>query len=177
MQRNRFRVLLPVTQCVMAALFGGVGLWQRSAILSRPFLEGQTLWDTTARFHVWPWPYKFAAVVNMPAFLAGLLLSGPIGNRWVGLPEVALLAPSLLFVALLWYWVGAVLDRQCDAGNGRSLIKPWVRLLVFTLICAGGALIPGSGGYLVFGVLVWGLFVLGLFFGQTRSRERNFTTG
>ena len=33
------------------------------------------MWDTTARFHVWPWPYKFAFVSNFPAFMAGSLLS------------------------------------------------------------------------------------------------------
>src|SRR5712692_164328 len=111
MPRNRqFRVLLPVAQCALAALFGGAGLWQRFAILSRPFLEGQTLWDTTARYHVWPWAYKFAAILNMPAFLAYALL-------WVGFPEAVALAPSLLLVALLWYRVGCRLDRQCGAEN------------------------------------------------------------
>jgi hypothetical protein len=53
---NRFRVLLPSAECLLAAVFGGVGHWQRSTILSRPwFSEGQTMWNSTARFHVWPW--------------------------------------------------------------------------------------------------------------------------
>jgi hypothetical protein len=73
---RRFRLLLPITQCGLAAIFGGFGLWQRYAILNRPvFFEGQTLWNSTARFHVWPWPYKFAAIANIPAFLLGVLLS------------------------------------------------------------------------------------------------------
>jgi hypothetical protein len=67
----RFRTFLPIAECGFAALFGGLGLWQRSTILSRAgFGEGRTLWDSTARFHVWPWPFKFAVVMNTPAFLS-----------------------------------------------------------------------------------------------------------
>src|SRR5260370_2424836 len=75
-RQSSLRNLLPAVQSAIAVLFGGTGLWQRSAILSRPwFSEGQTMWDTTARFRVWPWPYKFAVVSNFPAFMAGALLS------------------------------------------------------------------------------------------------------
>jgi hypothetical protein len=74
-RKNQFRVLLPLAQCPLAAFFGGLGLWQRAAILSRPgFGEGSTLWDTTARYHVWPWPFKFAVVTNTPAFLTWALV-------------------------------------------------------------------------------------------------------
>jgi len=82
-RETRFRTLLPVAQCALAALFGGVGLWQRSVILSRPFFGGEPLWNSTARFHVWPWPYEFAVVSNVPRFLqvhsccGPLLLHGP----------------------------------------------------------------------------------------------------
>ena len=49
----KFRPLFPVVQSGLAALFGGWGLWERSAILNRVFtVDGQSLWDTTARFHV-----------------------------------------------------------------------------------------------------------------------------
>jgi hypothetical protein len=78
----QFRVILPVAECGFAGLFGGIGLWQRFAILSRPLFEGQTLWNSTARFHVWPWPYKFAVVSNMPAFFAGSML---LEHSFVGL--------------------------------------------------------------------------------------------
>jgi hypothetical protein len=72
----KFRRLLPVVQCGLAALFGGWGLWERSAILNRVFTaDGQTRWDTTAQFHVWPWPFKFAVVTNTPAFLCWALAS------------------------------------------------------------------------------------------------------
>ena len=103
-RKNKFCMLLPLGQCGLASLFGGFGLWQRSRILSRPgFFEGTTLWDTTVRFHVWPWPFKFAAVSNMPALLAGLLLSIPIGAIRPTLPEAVQLAPTLLFVVILWF--------------------------------------------------------------------------
>src|SRR5262245_50985336 len=105
-QGNGFRTILPFVQFVLTALFGGVGLWQRTATLSRPFFEGQTLWDSTARFHVWPWPLKFAVVSNMPAFLAGSLFSWPFAAMWPKLSELVELGASLLFVVILWRWIG-----------------------------------------------------------------------
>jgi hypothetical protein len=53
----RFRAILPVAQCACAALFGGFALWMRDFVLGQPFFDG-TLWATTARFHVWPYPYN-----------------------------------------------------------------------------------------------------------------------
>jgi hypothetical protein len=150
---SRFRILLPAAQCLLAALFGGVGLWQRSAILSRPwFSEGQTMWNTTARFHVWPLPYKFAAVVNMPAFLAGDLLGWPIGERWPELPESVLATLQLLLVPILWYWVGFRLDRRWNVTDP----TPWIALSIFTLVCLVGAFLPiGYVGFLPYGFVVW----------------------
>lgn len=151
-RERRFCTLLPVAQCGLAAVFGGFGLWQRSAILSRPFLEGQTFWDTTASFHVWPWPFKFAVVSNLPAFLAGVILSWPIGAIWPRLPEAAQLAPSLLFALVLWYCVGAWLDRRWGVLDK----APWILLAIFTAVCFIGAVIPiGYTGYLPYAALVW----------------------
>jgi len=172
MARLRFRILLPVAQCGLAALFGGIGLWQRSAILSRPFFEGQTLWDSTARFHVWPWPYKFAVVSNMPAFMAGALLTWPIGAAWPQLPESVQIAPSLLFVSMLWYWVGSRLDLRWSVADK----TPWIVLLIFTLVSLVGAFIPiGYVGYLPYGFMVWVVAALTIsrgtyrYFGLPRS--------
>jgi hypothetical protein len=152
-RKNRFRVLLPLIQCPLAALFGGIGLWQRSAILSRPgFFEGTTMWETTVRFHVWPWPYKFAAVSNIPALLAGLLLTVPIGAVRPTMSEAAQLAPTLVFVVVLWFWIGSRLDRRWIVTEK----TPWIILLVFTLVCLVGALIPiAYTGFLPYGSLVW----------------------
>ena len=145
--------MLPLIQCPLAALFGGIGLWQRSAILNRPgFFEGTTMWETTVRFHVWPWPYKFAAVSNIPALLAGLLLTVPIGAVRPTMPEAAQLAPALVFVVILWFWIGSRLDRRWIVTEK----TPWIILLVFTLVCLVGALIPmGYTGFLPYGSLVW----------------------
>jgi len=162
----KFRRLLPLVQCGLAALFGGWGLTERSAILSRVFIDGQTLWDTTARFHVWPWPFKFAMVTNTPAFLCWSLLSWPLGDRWPKAPEAVLAAPSLLFVALLWYAVGRWIDRQW-ASAPRVV---WVYLLGFTLVCAAGASVPSTTFYLQWGVLVWLVVGCGMAIG-TRQRR------
>jgi hypothetical protein len=150
----RFRNLLPVAQTSLAALLGGFGLWQRSAILSRPFLEGQTLWDSTARFHVWPWPYKLAAVSNSPAVLAGSLSSLPFTLMWPAMPEYVANLPALLFVPLLWYWVGSRLDRRWCASDK----APWIALSIFTLGCIAGAFVPiGYIGFLPYGFALWGI--------------------
>jgi len=148
---KRFHRILPIAQVVLAGVFGGLGLWQRNQILSHDYLFGIG-WNTTAKFHVWPWPFKFAVVSNFPAFLTGLLLSWPIGALWPDLHEAAQWAPSLLFVLVLWYWIGSWLDRRW----GSMEKTPWVLLAVFTAACLIGALIPiGYVGYLPYGLLVW----------------------
>jgi len=105
--------MLPVFQVALAGFFGGWGLWQRNEILNHDYLFGIG-WNSTARFHVWPWPFKFAAISNLPAFLAGLLLSWPIGAASPELHEATQLAPSLLFVGVLWYGIGSWMDRRWD---------------------------------------------------------------
>jgi hypothetical protein len=72
---TQFRTVLPVLQTVLAVLFGGWGLWLRNSILGKPFLENSTLWNSTARFHVWP--FKFAAIMNMPPSTALPLGASP----------------------------------------------------------------------------------------------------
>src|SRR6267143_1475879 len=84
---NQFRRILPLSQTVLALFFGSWGLWIRNSILSQPFFGNSTLWNSTARFHVWPWPYEFAVVLNMPAFLIGILLSWPLDAIRPGLSE------------------------------------------------------------------------------------------
>ena len=156
-RETRFRTLLPVLQCALAALFGGIGLWQRAVILSHPFIGGEPLWNSTARFHVWPWPYKFAVVLNVPAFFGGALLVWPLGEAWPFLPEAVQAAPLLLFVAMLWYWVGSRLDRRWRISDK----APWTALFVFTLICLAGLFLPmGYVGYIPYGVVIW--LIMGL---------------
>jgi hypothetical protein len=148
----KFRRLLPVVQCGLATLFGAWGLWERCAILSRLFTaDGQTLWDTTARFHVWPWPFKLAVVTNAPAFLCWTLVGWPLGDRWPKAPEMVMVAPLLFFVALLWWAIGRWIDRYWSL-NTRVV---WGSLLGFTLICAASASVPSTTFYFSWGVLVW----------------------
>ena len=121
-----------------ALMFGGFGLWERYYVLDQPLFAGAG-WDSTARFHVWPWPYKFAAVTNFPAFLAGGLVSWPLSERWPSVPEPAQAALCLPFVVLLWFAIGGWFDRRWGWMDGPPMPKlPWVLLLLFTLLCAGG---------------------------------------
>jgi hypothetical protein len=160
MQTKQFRVVLPLLQCPLAALFGGVGLWQRSVILSRPgFFQDTTMWDTTARFHVWPWPFKLAVISNFPAFIASSLLLWPVGVVWPKLPESVEVAPALLFVLILWHWVGSRLDRRWSLAD-RS---PWVALSVFTLVSVAGAFLRiGYVDFLPYGFVLWVITALGI---------------
>jgi len=157
-QANRFRKLLPVAQTVSAALLGGWGLWRRNEILS----QSSFVWTSTAQFHVWPWPYRFAVVSNTPAFLAGMLISWPIGSLWPELPASVFHALSLLFVPILWYWVGYRFDLKwgvTEGGRASQRSRPWVFMLIFTLVCVMGSFLPirygGYIGYLPYGAAVW----------------------
>ena len=170
-QANQFRRILPISQTAIALLFGGWGLWLRNSILSQPFWGTSTGWNSTARFHVWPWPFKFAAVLNMPACVAGLLLSWPIDALRPGLPETVSILPVLLLVPLLWYWVGSWLDQMCS-GSARRITtrRPWILLLAFGFTCAGASSIPerigGYTSYLPLGIAIW----MGAAIGMTASK-------
>lgn len=146
--RRRFSQILPASQVALAALFGGWGLWQRNQILSHDYLFGIG-WNTTARFHVWPWPYKFAAVSNLPALFAGLLLTIPIGALRPTLSEAIQLVPTLVFVLFLWRWVGSRLDRRWTVTDR----TPWIAIFLFMIISLVGAFLPI--GYLPYGFVVW----------------------
>jgi hypothetical protein len=43
-----------------------------------------------------------------------------------------------------------------------TLQRPWVRLLLFTFVCAVGASIPSTSAYLLYGVAVWMIVGLGV---------------
>ena len=154
---SRFRHVLPVAETALAALCGGIGLWQRNHILSRRIWGEQTLWNSTAAFHVWPWPYKVAVIANIPAFFAGLLPSWAVEQFWPRIPETFEAAVTLLFVPLLWYWVGYNLDRRATASHSPgSRSTAWTFLVVFTLLSAVGAILPiGYVGFIPYGILVW----------------------
>src|ERR1700690_660971 len=158
---KQFRKALPVAQTILAAFFGGWGLWQRNQILSRSWFG----WNSTAQFHVWPWPFKFAAVVNMPAFLAGALLTWPIGLAGPRLSESTQLSPSLIFGALLWYWIGVWLDNLCSRSNaaGKFAARIWISILFFFGVCAALAYMARLyASYLPYGVLLWAIIAVGI---------------
>jgi hypothetical protein len=159
-QGTQFRRILPILQTVLAAVFGGSGIWLRNSILSRPFWGDATWWDSTAAFHVWPWPFKFAAILNMPAFLAGLLLSWPIDALRPGLPEWVSLSPTLFLVPLLWYRIGSWLDhRSSGEMNRASGTRRWALLAIFIFICGAASSIPsrigGNMSYIPLGIVIW----------------------
>jgi hypothetical protein len=173
LESDRFRKLLPFAQILVAVLFGGVGLWQRYQILN----ESEFLRNSTAQFHVWPWPWRFAVILNIPALFAGALLAWPIGDMWPGLPKWTEDAFPLLFVPPLWYWFGAQLDRRWintdQAGTSPRRNRPWLLLSAFVLASIIGAALPyrylGYTGYIPYGVLLWVATVVRLLSKPRRS--------
>lgn len=175
--RAQLRRLLPIPQTALALVFGGWGLLLRHDTLSHAWLG----WNSTERFHVWPWPFKFATIVNMPAFLLGLVVSWPLDVLWPKLPESLQLLPSLVFVPLLWYLVGAWLDKTSRGNNHRGARKrEWGLLLLFIIVCAAAASMPtrvwgevwGYTNYLGFGIVIWLAVGIGItIFSAVRKRE------
>jgi hypothetical protein len=103
----------------------------------------------------------------MPAFLLGLLLSWPLDALRPGLPESVSLLPALLFVPLLWYFVGSWLDKRGSAGKNNSARKlDWVLFPLFIGVCAAASSIPsrvwGYTNYLYFGALIWITVAIGI---------------
>jgi len=67
-------------------------------------------------------------------------------------PEYVADLPALLFIPLLWYWVGFRLDRRWRVADK----APWMALSVFTLACLSGASLPlGYTGFLPYGFVIW----------------------
>ncbi len=156
-RKYQFSALLPIIEFCIATAFGGVGLRQRYALLSRPLFQDQTLLDTTARFHIWPWPYKFAVIANLPAFFAGSITSAPLQLKWPAFPEYLEALFVLIFVPFLWYWIGRRFDRRWQIVDK----MPWAILAAFTLLClAGASLHIGYTGFLPYGFVVWVIAVL-----------------
>jgi hypothetical protein len=162
-QETQFHKVLPVLQTAIAILFGGWGSWLRNSILSQPFL-GSTGWHSTLVFHVWPWPLKFAMILNMPALLASVVLSWPLDYFRPGLPEWVSYLPVLLLIPLLWYWLGSWADKYVRSENTRNSERwRWILLLIFIFVCAAAAAISGgSTSCAVFGILIWLVVAIGV---------------
>src|SRR5580700_3328601 len=159
----QFRKALPVVHTIFALFFGGTGLFLRNALLNRPFLSNPAVYEPTLRSFIWPWPLKFAAILDMPAVLAGMLLSSAldqIDQVRPALPAWTSVLSMLIFVPLLWFAVGAWLDRTLRASQIKSPDTAWNLCLLFIAISAIAAAIPptttvSATRFVVFGALLW----------------------
>lgn len=153
---KRFSRLLPLVQCCLTVAFGGYGAWQRTKILSQPFF-GVTLANTTAAFHVWPWPYKFAAVSQLPALLASFIPTFLLSAICPTVAQYFELLACAVCVWLMWSYIGSKFDLRWHVRDK----TPWIVLMLFTLVCLAGALLPlGYTGYLPYGLIVWVLALI-----------------
>jgi len=150
-----YRLLLPVIQTVAAIVFGGVGLWERHAILNRPLFGDQTLWDSTARFHVWPLPYRLAVISNIPAFVTAGIVEWPLSAIWPRMPETVGFVLFVGCVPILWYFLGQRLDRVPAANRQSRKV-----LLSFAVLSIAAIFTPGYIGYLYSGSLLWVAFAV-----------------
>jgi hypothetical protein len=175
-RETQFRKVLPVLQTAIAISFGGWGLWLRNSILSRPFLDS-TGWKSTAVFHVWPWPLKFAIILNLPALLASVLLSWPLDYFLPGLPEWVSDLPAMLLIPFFWYWLGSRADKSIGAGNSSGGRWRWTSLLLFMFVCVAASSVSGYvGGYtsfVVFAIAIWLVVAIGLKVSTTLGREKS----
>ena len=75
------------------------------------------------------------------------------------LSETLQLAPTLIFVFLLWLWIGARLDRRWSV----AVPTPWIAISLFMVLSSVGAFLPlGYTGYLPYGLVVWVVAYLAL---------------
>lgn len=162
----RFRLLIAFTGTVIGQAFAAVGLWQRNHILSQPFFMGTTMWESTARFHVWPWPYKFAAILALPAFVGGWIAMVPFRVLLPTIPEAIDLLPTAALSLLLWYWVASRLEKY-------SPVTRWTSLAIFVALSLTGAFLPlGYTGWLIpYGALAWCFAALMLWRAKASRRE------
>jgi hypothetical protein len=150
--QKQFRRVLPVGQTVIAIVFGAWGEWQRVQIVNRSLG-----WASTVAFHIWPWPLKFALILNMPAFLIGSFLDWRLNSLWPNRPEYLQLLPVILVVPFLWYGTGRWLARRsvaADRGTNSSKLI-WAIILFFILFCAVGAPLASPSTMLLFGLGAW----------------------
>jgi hypothetical protein len=149
----RFRLCtwLPLTQCLLGGVFGVLGAWQRVSALDRLAFFDQPLWNTTARFHVWPLPYKLALSINLPSFLVAALVASPFVKS-PRIAEYAVMALSVLLAFPIWRGIGSRLDQRIEAKQ-ISIHAALGGCLAFDAVCVVGALaLPGAFGL---GPLVW----------------------
>ena len=139
---------------------------QRNHILSQPFFMGTTMWESTARFHVWPWPYKFAAILALPAFVGGWIAMVPFRVLLPTIPEAIELLPTAALSLLLWYWVASRLEKY-------SPVTRWTSLIIFVAVSLTGAFLPlGYTGWLIpYGALAWCFAALMLRRAKASRRE------
>ena len=167
---KQFRRVLPVSQTLIAILFGGWGEWQRVQIVNRSLG-----WASTVAFHIWPWPLKFTLILNMPAFLVGSLSDWPINSLWPNRPEYLQLPLAILVVPFLWYGIGRWLERRSGGNDGfrnsRKLI--WAIILFFVLFCAVGATLASPSTMFLFGLGAWIAAAVGMAASVVYERSRS----
>ena len=175
----QFRRILPIAQTALAIVFGSWGLFLRKTIIS----TSQLGWNSTLRFHVWPWPLKFAVIQNAPALIVGSLMSIPIAKLWPEASEWFSYLPSLFLVPLLWWLIGSWVDRECEfrTTTGRPTFWPWILLSIVTIVSLLGAVLSevvstSYTAFVPFAIALWIILGIGMrVFNSRNSRLQRRT--
>jgi hypothetical protein len=80
-------------------------------------MSGLTLKDTTALYHIWPWPLKLAIVFNLPAVIGGEVLGTPFRASSTTVGVILAAGITLFFVIALWLAVGHRLEIDRSQGS------------------------------------------------------------
>ncbi len=160
--RWQFCRILPASQVALACRLAGLGsVAKESSSKPRLFVRNRV----EQHSQIPCLALKIAAISNFPALSAGLLLTIPIGAVRPRLSEALQLAPTLIFVFLLWLWIGARLDRRWSVADP----TPWIAISLFMVLSSIGAFLPlGYTGYLPYGFVVW----VAAFLALSRSTPR-----
>ena len=162
---TRQRKAIACAGFAIAVLFGGVGMWQRQTELGKPIWDGKTLEQTTAVFHIWPWPLKLAMVVNLPAVLLGGMLSSPLAPLSATLGAILESVLTLFLAVALWLAVGSRLER-------RSAQQVRISLSLFIGASLSATFVPmGHTGFVPIGVLIWLIFAFWLWRAGPSSKK------
>jgi hypothetical protein len=154
----RFAKILPIAQLTLAILLVSWGLWQRYLILES---AGEWGWNSTARYHVWPFPLKAAVVLNTPAFLVAALFAAAVSQIS---PEGGDYNLAIVWAILIWWmWrrIGLWIDnrRMIDSVPQQKAFT-WTLVALLMLISIGGWGLASISMYTSFigvGIAAWAL--------------------
>jgi hypothetical protein len=123
MRKLKLPIILPIIQVLVAVVL----------LLQADRTHGPGAWIIT-----FPPAWLICKGLNAPA----MLLLVPFGGTWYFVPQIRIVGRALFLVsvAIVWYFVGRVLDQRRAPSRAREHRVATTLLLQFLLLVAGGIL-------------------------------------